>query len=203
MYDRKLQPHHEPPLMVSIGPERMSLSVRGLPESLKPIGIQLQGKIQAMSQRERARAVLEGTVSSNHLQTGYKVWMQGEVAQELINYGRKYGPVVSTSSKFEPGGVRLAAASLAPWPPSPKLNGTEKIPSLEKTGRRSIDHKRNGLWTLGWKKGIPRNVMDGLTTDRLEMLVSGWLTKFGESEALSPSAPPPHSTRRATESSGN
>ena len=38
----------------------------------------------------------------------------GEVAQELINYGRKYGPLVSFSSKFEPTGVRLAAVSLAP-----------------------------------------------------------------------------------------
>jgi len=67
MYDRKLQPHHESPMMMPVDPERMTPLIRGLPESLKPIGIQLQGKIQAMSQGERAQAVLEGTVSSSHL----------------------------------------------------------------------------------------------------------------------------------------
>ena len=117
MYDRKLQPHHESPMMMPVDPERMTPLIKGLPESLKPIGIQLQGKIQALSQGERTRAALEGTVTSNHLQSGYKVWTWVEVAQELINYGRKYGPVVSSSSEFEPRGVRLAAVSLAPRPP--------------------------------------------------------------------------------------
>jgi len=51
----------------------------------------------------------------------------GEVAQELINYGRKYGPLVSFSSKFEPTGVRLAEVSLVPRPPSPKLSGTGRV----------------------------------------------------------------------------
>ena len=67
MYDRKMQPHCESPMMMPVDPERMIALIRGLPESLKPIGIQLQGKIQAMSQGERAQAVLEGTVSSSHL----------------------------------------------------------------------------------------------------------------------------------------
>ena len=74
MYDKKLQPHHESPMMMTVDPERMTPLIRGLPESLKPIGIQLQGKIQALSQGERTQAVLEGTVTSNHLQSGYKVW---------------------------------------------------------------------------------------------------------------------------------
>jgi len=67
IYDSKLQPHHESHMMMTVDPERMIPLIRGLPESLKPIGIQLQGKIQAMSQGERAQAVLEGTVSSSHL----------------------------------------------------------------------------------------------------------------------------------------
>ncbi|XP_065592066.1 uncharacterized protein LOC136048350 [Cyrtonyx montezumae] len=196
MYDRKLQLHHESPMMLPVDPERMTPLIRGLPESLKPIGIQLQGKIQAMPQGERTRAMLEGTATSNNLQSGCKVWTWGELAQELINYGRKYGPVVSSSSKFEPRGVRLAAARLVLRPPSPKLNGTEKLSCPLRTGRRSIDHKRNGLWTLGWKKGIPRNLMDGLTTDRLEMLVTGWPTRFEESKTLGPSCL--SSTRRTT-----
>ena len=73
MYDRKMQPHCESPMMMPVDPERMIALIRGLPESLKPIGIQLQGKIQATSLEERTRAVLEGTITSNHLQSGYKV----------------------------------------------------------------------------------------------------------------------------------
>ncbi|XP_072216209.1 uncharacterized protein [Excalfactoria chinensis] len=193
MYDRKLQPRHESPMMMPVDPERMTPLIRGLPESLKPIGIQLQGKIQAMSQGERARTVLEGAGTSGSLQSGFKVWTWGEVAQELINYERKFGPVASTS-KFEPKGVRLAAATLAPRPPSPKLNRMEKVSLPVRTGRRNIAHKRNRLWTLGLQKGIPRDLMNGLSTDRLEMLVTSWPTKL---ETPVPSVPP-HSYRRDT-----
>ncbi|XP_052553477.1 uncharacterized protein LOC128087677 [Tympanuchus pallidicinctus] len=174
MYDRKLQPHHESPMMMPVDPERMTALIRGLPESLKPIGIQLQGKIEAMSQGERIQPALEGTVTPNHLQSGNKAWTWGEVAQELINYGRKYGPVVSSSTKFEPREVRLAAVSLAPRPPSSKLSGTGRVSLSVKTGRRNIDHKRNCLWILGWQKGVPRDLMNGLPTVRLEKLVNWW-----------------------------
>ncbi|XP_072216495.1 uncharacterized protein [Excalfactoria chinensis] len=174
MYDRRLQPHHESPMMMPVDPERMTPLIRGLPESLKPIGIQLQGKIQALPQRERTQAALEGTVTSNHLQSGYKVWTWGEVAQELINYERKYGPVISNTSKFDPREVRLAAVSLAPGPPSPKLSETGRVSLPVRTGRRNIGHKRNRLWTLGWQKGVPRDLMNGLPTVRLEKLVNWW-----------------------------
>ncbi|XP_048793816.1 uncharacterized protein LOC125689990 [Lagopus muta] len=174
MYDRKLQPHHESPMMMPVDPERMTALIRGLPESLKPIGIQLQGKIQAMPQGESARPLLERTVTPNHPQSGNKVWTWGEVARELINYGRKYGPVVSSSTKLEPREVRLAAVSLAPRPPSSKLSGTGRVSLSVKTGRRNIDHKRNCLWILGWKKGVPRDLMNGLPTVRLEKLVNWW-----------------------------
>ncbi|XP_072216512.1 uncharacterized protein [Excalfactoria chinensis] len=174
MYDRKLQPHHESPMMMPVDPERMTPLIRGLPESLKPIGIQLQGKIQAMPQGERTWAALEGTVTSNHLQSGYKVWTWGEVAQELINYERKYGPVISNTSKFDPREVRLAAVSLAPGPPSPNLSETGRVSLPVRTGRRNIGHKRNRLWTLGWQKGVPRDLMNGLPTVRLEKLVNWW-----------------------------
>ncbi|XP_021238285.1 uncharacterized protein LOC110390976 [Numida meleagris] len=194
MYDRKLQPHHESPMLMPVDPERMTPLIRGLPESLKPIGIQLQGKIQALSQGERSRAALERTVTSNHLQSGYKVWTWGEVAQELINYGRKYGPVVSSTTKFEPRGVRLAATRLAPGPPSPRLIGTKRVLFSVKPSGRNIDHKRNCLWMLGRQKGILQKLMDGLPTDRLEKLVNWWpeqkLRKLEKNKVLGPSASP-------------
>ena len=147
-------------MMMTVDPERMTPLIRGLPESMKPIGIQLQGKIQALSQGERTQAVLEGTVTSQHLQLGYKLWTWGEVAQELINYRRKFGPVVSSSSKSEPIGVRLAVVSLVPRPPSSKLSGTGRVSLPVKTGRRNIDHKLNCLWILGWQKGVPQDLMN-------------------------------------------
>ena len=173
-----------------VDPERMTTLIRGLTESLKPIGIQPQGKIQALSQGERTQAVLEGTVTSNYLQSGYQVWTWGEVAQELINYGRKYGPVVSSSSKSEPIGVRLAVVSLVPRPPSPNLGGTGRVSLPVKSGRQNIDHKHNCLWILGWQKGVPQDLMNGVPTVRLEELINWWpeqkLKKLKESCCLHP-----------------
>ena len=173
IYDRKLQPHHESAMLLPVNPERLTPLIRGLPELLKPIGIQLQGKVQTVSQGERTWAALEGSVTPNH-QSGFKVRTWGEVAQELINYGRKYGPVISSSSEFETRGVRLAAVSLAPRPPSPKLSGTGRVSLPVKTGRRNIDHKHDCLWILGLQRGVPRDLMNGLPTVRLEKLVNWW-----------------------------
>lgn len=115
------------------------------------MSIQLQGKIQAMPQGEGAWA------ASNHLQSGYKAWTWGEVAQELINYGRKYGLVISSTSKFKTREVRHA-----PRPPS--LNRTERASLPVKPGRRNIDHKRNGLWLLWASKGYSVR-LDGWTNN--------------------------------------
>ena len=84
--------------------------------------------------------------------------------------------------------MRLAAVSLVLRPSSPKLNGTERVSLPVKAGRRNIDHKCNGLWTLGWQKGLPQDLMDGLTTDRFKMLVTGWYTNLEESKAPGHSA---------------
>lgn len=73
MYDGKL--HQESPMMMPVDPKRMTPLIRGLPELLKPVGIQLQGKIQAISQGERIQAALKGTVTPNCQQLEYKVWM--------------------------------------------------------------------------------------------------------------------------------
>ncbi|XP_065592015.1 uncharacterized protein LOC136048321 [Cyrtonyx montezumae] len=200
MYDRKLQPHHESPMMMPVDPERMTPLIRGLPESLKPIGIQLQGKIQAMPQGERIQAALEGAAASTHQQSGYKVWTWGEVAQELINYGRKYGPVTSSSSKAEIRGMRRTVASLTPPLSYLEHNGPNRVSSSVKPSGRNIDHKRNSLWALGCQEGIPRELMDGLSTDRLEKLVNGWpKQKPGRSDISLPSAPPLESAQASGE----
>ena len=46
MYGRRLESRQGSPMMVPVDPEGMTPLIRGLPDSLKPTGIQLQGKIQ-------------------------------------------------------------------------------------------------------------------------------------------------------------
>ena len=46
MYDRRLESRQGSPMMVPVDPEGMTPLIPGLPDSLKPTGIQLQGKIQ-------------------------------------------------------------------------------------------------------------------------------------------------------------
>ncbi|XP_042675339.1 uncharacterized protein LOC122160632 [Centrocercus urophasianus] len=194
MYDRKLLPHHKSPMMMPVDPERMTPLIRGLPESLKPIGIQLQGKIQAMPQGERARAAIEGTITPNNLQTAYKVWTWGEVAQELINYCRRYGPVTTLTVRPETKGVRRAVVNPTPLPSNPVHDGFKGASFSVKPSGRNIDHKRNCLWILGWQKGVPRDLMNGLPTVKLEKLVNWWpeqkIQNLEESKTPGPTVSP-------------
>uniref|UniRef100_A0A8C0IHA1 Uncharacterized protein n=1 Tax=Bubo bubo TaxID=30461 RepID=A0A8C0IHA1_BUBBB len=109
MYDRELKHNQGSPMMMPVDPKRMTPLIRGLPDSLKPIGIHLQGKIQNTPNGERMTAALEGIVTPDHRRPGRKVWSWGEVAQELINFGRKYGPADGSSQRTE---TRLVQAML-------------------------------------------------------------------------------------------
>uniref|UniRef100_A0A8B9M0A1 Uncharacterized protein n=1 Tax=Accipiter nisus TaxID=211598 RepID=A0A8B9M0A1_9AVES len=155
MYDWELKPHQGFPMMMPVDPERMTPLVRGLPDSLKPIGIQLQGRIQNTPNGERIMATLEGKVSPDHRQSGRKVWTWGEIAQELINFGRKYGSVGGLSQRTENKIVR-------------RLSGWQLPPGRERP------LTRQGLWQLGLQKGIPWDLIDGLLTPKLEQLVQNW-----------------------------
>lgn len=74
-------------MMMPVDLERMMPLIRALPESLKPMGIQLQGQIASLSKGERAVAALVGVITPNHNRRERKVWIWGQVAQELISYG--------------------------------------------------------------------------------------------------------------------
>lgn len=80
-------------MMMPVDPERMTTLIRDLPESLEPIGMQQQSTIKAVPRSERVSATLEWFVSPDCSTQRTKVWTWGEVAQELINYGQKHGPV--------------------------------------------------------------------------------------------------------------
>ncbi|KAM4672100.1 LOW QUALITY PROTEIN: EF-hand calcium-binding domain-containing protein 4B [Amazona ochrocephala] len=104
MYDWGLRLKQESPMMTLVDPKCMTPLIQCLLDSLKPAGNQLQGKIQSKSQSEKAVAAPEGLLSPDQ-KTEKKVWTWGEVAQELINYGRKYGPI-NISSKIDTKGWR-------------------------------------------------------------------------------------------------
>ncbi|XP_064356403.1 uncharacterized protein LOC135324313 [Dromaius novaehollandiae] len=165
MYDRELKPSLSSPMLLPVDPEWMTPLIRGLPDSLKPIGIQLQGRIQDVPREERIVAALEGMVTPEHGRLGKKVWTWGEVAQELINYGRKYGPVGRTYQRVETRAVWAAEPANKP------LAFSGRSPDL---ARRERSLTRQGLWQLGLQKGVPRDLMDGLPAKKLELLVRRW-----------------------------
>lgn len=187
MYDRELKPNQSSPMMMPVDPERMTPLIRGLPDSLKPIGIQLQGKIQNTPKGERTAAALEGIITPDHGRPGRNVWTWGEVAQELINFGRKYGPVGGSFHKTETRVVR-SAEQVNSWPLSTGKD-QDLRPLRNKCPGRERALSRQGLWHLGLQKGIPRDLMDGLPTQKLEKLVQKWSGKKA-TLGLVPDAPP-------------
>jgi len=77
MYDQELKPNLSSLMLLPADPERMTPLIRGLPDSLKPIGIQLQGRIQNTPSEERITAALEEGVAPDCRWPGRKVWMWG------------------------------------------------------------------------------------------------------------------------------
>ncbi|XP_074710990.1 uncharacterized protein LOC141937301 [Strix uralensis] len=172
MYDRELKPNQGSPMMMPVDSERMTPLIRALPDSVKPTGIQLQGKFQNTPNAERMMAALEGIVTPDHLRPGTKVWTWGEVAQELIYFGRKYGPVGGSSQRTETRFVWVAEHISGPQSSMRKGQGSES-PRGHNSGRER-PLTRQALWQLGLQKGIPRDLMGGLPTQKLEQLVQKW-----------------------------
>ncbi|XP_064361548.1 uncharacterized protein LOC112984442 [Dromaius novaehollandiae] len=180
MYDRELKPNLSSPVLLPVDPERMTPLIRGLPDSLKPIGIHLQGKIQNVPHKERIAAALEGMVTPEHRWLGEKVWTWGEIGQELINYGRKYGPVGRTYQKVETRAMRVAE------PANKLLAFSGRSLDLAKK-ERSLT--RQELWKLGLQKSMPRDLMDGLPTKKLGLLIQRWSSQGSLPRPNPPSAP--------------
>jgi len=142
-------------MLLPADPERMTPLTWGLPYFLKPIGIQLQRRIQNTPSEERTTAALEGGSPPTVGSRGGKCGHWGEIAQDLNNHGRKYGPVNWPYQRAETRAVR--AAEQGRGQPffsgrSPYLAGKEK------------PLNRQGLWQLGLQRDIPRDLMDGIPT---------------------------------------
>uniref|UniRef100_A0A663F2N4 Uncharacterized protein n=1 Tax=Aquila chrysaetos chrysaetos TaxID=223781 RepID=A0A663F2N4_AQUCH len=162
IHERKLVPGCESPMMLLVNPEIMTPLIRGLPESLKSTGIVLQRTIASASSHSKHK----------------RMWTWGDVAQELIDYSRKYGPVRTLEEK--PKGIRQVGAKDLPLSVSKTVTALTDSASAadysySKTGgggRQPLT--RQQWWALGIKKGVPRDVMDGLPLNKLSKLISKW-----------------------------
>lgn len=223
IHERKLVPGRESPMTLLVNPEIMTPLIRGLPESLKSTGIVLQRTIVSLDLLEKLESFLKGksdetNVGSdspfNHSSTPShskhkRMWTWGDVAQEVIDYSRKYGPVRTLEEK--PKGIRQVGAKDLPLSVSKTVTApTDPIVvadcSSSKTGgggRQPLT--RQQWWALGIKKGVPRDVMDGLPLNKLSKLISKWYgpkqhpQHLGSNREISPVVP----TAPATESTGD
>ena len=117
LYGREPEPDLSSPVLLPAEPERTTAPMRGLPASLKPAGIQLQGRIQNTPSEERTVAARGGGVTPNHRWPGRKVWTWGETAPELMNCGRRHGPVSGhiRGLEPEPRAAERGSKRLFPW----------------------------------------------------------------------------------------
>uniref|UniRef100_A0A663F381 Uncharacterized protein n=1 Tax=Aquila chrysaetos chrysaetos TaxID=223781 RepID=A0A663F381_AQUCH len=106
-----------------------------------------------------------------------RMWTWGDVAQELIDYSRKYGPVRTLEEK--PKGIRQVGAKDLPLSVSKTVTALTDSASAadysySKTGGGRQPLIRQQWWALGIKKGVLRDVMDGLPLNKLSKLISKW-----------------------------
>ncbi|XP_074390250.1 uncharacterized protein LOC141727866 [Zonotrichia albicollis] len=89
IHERKLFPGFESPMQLPVKPEIMTPLIRGLPETLKSTAITIQKTIMALSPIDRLDRFLNNSTD----QSDRKIWTWSEVAVDLINYHRQYGPL--------------------------------------------------------------------------------------------------------------
>ncbi|XP_064032321.1 uncharacterized protein LOC135192875 [Pogoniulus pusillus] len=172
VYDRELKHHFESPLSLLVDPKPMTPLVRGLPDSLKMKGIQLQKEIADTPFTSRIQAALRENLTPGRSQPDSKQWTWEEVARELLDYARQYG-VPEEVHKPESRGLRHVKINHPPPSPAPPSQML-RIPKRHLTGGREHLNTRQCWWGVGRKKGIPKEVIDGLFTRQLEMVVKHW-----------------------------
>lgn len=110
---------------------------------MKAMGIQLQGKRRAPSQSERAVAALERLLSPGR-KTEKKIRTWGEVAQGLINDGRKCGPL-GISGEIDTKGLKRTEIKKSLFA---RLMGNSRHPLFaQELERVLVRGKRCGHWS--------------------------------------------------------
>ncbi|XP_074388110.1 uncharacterized protein LOC141726918 [Zonotrichia albicollis] len=179
IHEKKLIPGFESPMQLPVKPEIMTPLIRGLPETLKSTAITIQKTVMALSPIDRLERFLNNstdqsestdtapspytptqtpTTPSDTSSSSRKIWTWSEVAVDLINYCRQYGPVKTLEEKSEKAkGVRFMG--------TPNTENTEP-------GKQISNRQR--WWMLGIKKGVPRDIMDGLPLEKLQKIITNW-----------------------------
>ncbi|KFV71562.1 hypothetical protein N307_10040, partial [Dryobates pubescens] len=148
IYERELKHHFESPLSLLVDANRMTPLIRGLPDSLKIRGIELQ--------KEIANTPLSS-----------RTWE--DLGRELLDYARQYD-IPEESKKPQTRGLRHVKMI---HPPSPQ-GQSRRIPSRHLARGREHLNTRQYWWGVGQKKGIPKEVVDGVPTRQLEIIVKCW-----------------------------
>lgn len=105
MYEREPKPHFSSPMMLPVDPETRTPMIRGFPKTLKPIAIQLQGRSK-MPLRQNYCHIGKSSYPNRPVNSR-KAWTSGELVQELINYGRKYGLIGGSQHRMDSKVVRM------------------------------------------------------------------------------------------------
>ncbi|XP_074390274.1 uncharacterized protein LOC141727886 [Zonotrichia albicollis] len=156
IHEKKLIPGFESPMQLPVKPEIMTPLIRGLPETLKSTAITIQKTVMALSPIDRLERFLSN--STDQSDSSRKIWTWSEVAVDLINYCRQYGPVKTLEEKSEKAkGVRFMG--------TPNTENTEP-------GKQISNRQRWRM--LGIKKGVPRDIMDGLPLEKLQKIITNW-----------------------------
>ncbi|XP_077642116.1 uncharacterized protein LOC144246959 [Lonchura striata] len=111
IHEKKLIPGFESPMQLPVKPELMTPLIRGLPETLKPTAIALQKTIMTLSPTEKLDRFLAVNSQASSPGSNHKIWTWGEVAEDLINYCRKYGPVFTARTEIPPPKCRMSKDS--------------------------------------------------------------------------------------------
>ncbi|XP_068009494.1 uncharacterized protein [Melanerpes formicivorus] len=182
IYERELKHHFESPLSLLVDANRMTALVRGLPDSLKIRGIQLQKEIADTPISSRMQAALRDNLAHGGSQPDLKPWTWEEVGRELLDYARQYS-IPEEVKKTDPRGLRHVKLNHLPSSPQ----GFNRAPSRLGTGGREHTNTRQYWWNLSLKKNIPKEVIDGLNTKQLEVIVKNWPEP---NQKIEPTAPP-------------
>ncbi|XP_074402705.1 uncharacterized protein LOC141729946 [Zonotrichia albicollis] len=105
IHEKKLIRGFESPMQLPVKPEIMTPLIRGLPETLKSTAITIQKTVMALSPIDRLERFLNN--STDQSDSSRKIWTWSEVAVDLINYCRQYGPAVKRPVGAAGGPKRL------------------------------------------------------------------------------------------------
>ncbi|XP_074402779.1 uncharacterized protein LOC141730041 [Zonotrichia albicollis] len=127
IHEKKLIRGFESPMQLPVKPEIMTPLIRGLPETLKSTAITIQKTVMALSPIDRLERFLNN--STDQSDSSRKIWTWSEVAVDLINYCRQYGP-----RGFEWAEPPLEAEQASPrpasWTPHRSDLGAASVPEV-------------------------------------------------------------------------